>query len=576
MKRLLIALLCLIAITLGAVTISPQQARHLAETKVLQLYPQLQITTEQTLESNNQVLAYVFNLQPSGYIIISAKTELPPVLAYSGTAQFSEGTSTNPLAELIIADLNNRLQSPEEAQRNILAWQNAFAWQRFTQWPPAGSSTTEGWVETLWTQNAPYNWMCPLNLANNTHCFAGCPAIAMGQIVNYHQALNGTRLSDTDDYHHNYGGNNYWIDNDYSTYGFPSFPQLNSYLDEINTRFRYGLPLSDSLKAALVFACGTALTQVYNSAGSGTFGVNQALAAFQRFNFPDSELLVETSPNLYNRISDNVKNALPVHLAVVTPAWDSGHNVVVDGYNTNDFYHLNFGWGGSYNGWYLLPSQIPYGLTVVEGAIVDIKPYQYVFCVPDTLIINDNSIHTLEIVNLHSEPVVLQALQPQATMQGTEWHFSPSSPLPAIIPVNGMMSIDIQYIIPLRDYLQTGFRLIFDNSFTNVPVTFDSGLANDDQTNAPQTLLASCYPNPFSRECRFKVATKSSLPVVLEIFNLRGQNVFSASCAANADIHWNGNSKAGKPCPCGIYLYRISMGKQRTAGKLLKLQTEQQ
>jgi hypothetical protein len=75
-----------------------------------------------------------------------------------------------------------------------------------------------------------------------------------------------------------------------------------------------------------------------------------------------------------NSISQNVKDTLPVHLAVVDPAWSMGHNVVVDGYNTNDYFHLNFGWGGSSNGWYLLPQEFPYGLTVVEGAIVDINP----------------------------------------------------------------------------------------------------------------------------------------------------------------------------------------------------------
>ncbi|MEI7982947.1 MAG: T9SS type A sorting domain-containing protein, partial [Bacteroidota bacterium] len=50
------------------------------------------------------------------------------------------------------------------------------------------------------------------------------------------------------------------------------------------------------------------------------------------------------------------------------------HNVVVDGYNTDNYFHLNFGWGGSYNEWYLLPDEMPYGLTVIEGAIVDIIP----------------------------------------------------------------------------------------------------------------------------------------------------------------------------------------------------------
>ncbi|MBI2417938.1 MAG: C10 family peptidase, partial [Ignavibacteriales bacterium] len=66
--------------------------------------------------------------------------------------------------------------------------------------------------------------------------------------------------------------------------------------------------------------------------------------------------------------------ALPVHMATVTPANDAGHNFVVDGYNSENFFHLNFGWGGSYNGWYKIPEGIPYNLTVMEGTIVNIYP----------------------------------------------------------------------------------------------------------------------------------------------------------------------------------------------------------
>ena len=68
----------------------------------------------------------------------------------------------------------------------------------------------------------------------------------------------------------------------------------------------------------------------------------------------------------------NMVEALPTHLAVVVPDWSAGHNLVVDGYNTDDYYHLNFGWGGVWDGWYLLPEGIPFDLTVVEGVIVDI------------------------------------------------------------------------------------------------------------------------------------------------------------------------------------------------------------
>ncbi len=62
---------------------------------------------------------------------------------------------------------------------------------------------------------------------------------------------------------------------------------------------------------------------------------------------------------MYPHLQQNIKDALPAHLALVDPGWTTGHNVVVDGYNTNDYYHLNFGWGGSANGWYLLPQEVP-------------------------------------------------------------------------------------------------------------------------------------------------------------------------------------------------------------------------
>ena len=180
------------------------------------------------------------------------------------------------------------------------------------------------------------------------------------------------QFTDSDDYHHTYAGNNYWIDNDYGTYGFPSFPTLNAYLTTLQSHYEDQTPLTNTDKAALMFACGVAATQVYNAQGSGTFGVNQAYDAYLRFNCMTVELLDDSNLDVYQRLSSNMKIALPAHLAVVNEEWDSGHNLVVDGYNTNDFFHLNFGWGGSYNGWYVIPDEIPYGLTVIEGVIIDI------------------------------------------------------------------------------------------------------------------------------------------------------------------------------------------------------------
>jgi len=133
------------------------------------------------------------------------------------------------------------------------------------------------------------------------------------------------------------------------------------------------------MKAALSFACGVAAHQVYTASVSGTFGIDQAWDSFQRFGFSEARLIYPTDTNLNHDIAENIKVALPVQLGLlVEPPGSGGHNVVVDGYNTNEFYHFNFGWGGGSNGWYTLPpTNIAYNLTIIEGAVLDIKSDNY-------------------------------------------------------------------------------------------------------------------------------------------------------------------------------------------------------
>jgi hypothetical protein len=331
------------------------------------------------------VLCYCFDLQPRGYVVVSSATSLPPVVAYSFTSEAGGDTEPgNPLMDLLRWDLGLRLEQADRRPAAVAAEQHA-AWgvyladaplapggRAFQQWPPAGSTPTGGWLLTNWTQNAPYYNLCPWDSVNNQRSLAGCPAIAMAQILNYRARLNGTHFSDADDYYHSYGGNYYWIDNGYASWGFPSFPQLNAHLDALFDNYFHGVSPSDTRKAALVFACGVAAQQVYSASGSGTFGVSQAMDAYQRFGCGTAALLDANTPDLQVRLSKNMKSGYPAHLAVVNASWTVGHNLVMDGYNTNGYYHLNYGWGGSYNGWYLLLSGLPYGLTVIEGVIADI------------------------------------------------------------------------------------------------------------------------------------------------------------------------------------------------------------
>ena len=243
-----------------------------------------------------------------------------------------------------------------------------------------------GWAQTpllttQWNQDYPYNLLCPADpLEDYAHSYTGCPATAMGQIINYLQTTQNTRFDDGDDYLSSYAGRNFHIDDDWESYQFPSFPQLNELLDSADAAFRRGEELSDTLVAAVIFACGVACGQVYTASpnyGSGTFYVDQAYEAYQRFGFTDCQLFRDPDSLMYATLISNIQSGYPVHLAVENPEGTSGHNVVVDGYRETDGkFHVNFGWGGYKDNWYKIPDPggFSYGWTKIEGMILNIIP----------------------------------------------------------------------------------------------------------------------------------------------------------------------------------------------------------
>ena len=273
-------------------------------------------------------------------------------------------------------------------------------------------------LTTQWNQDYPYNMMCPADpFEDYSHSYTGCPATAMGQVINYLQTTQNTRFNDSDDYFANYASRQFHIDDDWETYQFPSFPKLNGLLDSVDATFQREEELSDTLVAAVIFACGVACKQVYTASpnyGSGTFSVDQAYAAYQRFGFTNCQLFRDPDSIMYATLISNLQAGYPAHLAVENNAGTSGHNVVVDGYRESDGkFHINFGWGGYKDNWYALPDPngFSYGWTKIEGIILDIIPTSspdavHEFSRPQALEVYPNpASDVLHIKNLPSENV---------------------------------------------------------------------------------------------------------------------------------------------------------------------------
>jgi hypothetical protein len=352
-------------------------------------------SSEILTQDGENVLFCVFELYPQGYIVTTSESNLPPIIAYSYNSNFYDEKNGNILMNMLKTDISLRLENIPNLPKEVISKRNE-AWlkilvgniekNRFEQWPPEGTTPTGGWLLENWTQSAPYNNFCPMDPVTGNRSIAGSPSIAMAQILNLHRTVNNVYFDDLDDYYHSYAGRQYWIDDDYSQQDFLSFPEMNVNLDTLAFHYLYEEPVTNADKATLVFACGVAAQQAYTSQSSGTFGVDQAHQAYLKFNFDNVQLIDETTPDFYEQIAQNMIDGFAVHFASVTPAWDAGHNFVIDGYNSDEYYHINFGWGGSYDGWFYTDDITPgtSQFTFAQELIKDIYPDTNLYTYPQT------------------------------------------------------------------------------------------------------------------------------------------------------------------------------------------------
>lgn len=335
------------------------------------------------------LLAYIVDLEPAGFVTVSADTDMAPVVAYSFRNPFPSGLDPrNPLYRMVREDMRLRrkvlAEHPErrdpEAARLWDAYSNGridTADEPFQQWPPEGTTTTGGWVETTWDQGAPYNQLCPLDTADGMRSVVGCVATAFAQVAHYHRAC-GARFDSHDAYTAFTGVR---LDADSELYDFPSFDELNDYLRAVALKYSAGADLDDVDVAALSFACGVAVHMDYASDGSGASTYLARNALLKKFGFYSADLYGAVFGEGYTVLEENMINGLPALLSFSPPDGYGGHLVVCDGYNTRGEYHLNYGWGSDRpqdmtEAWYRVPTGLLYRDSVFGEGILNIQLVQ--------------------------------------------------------------------------------------------------------------------------------------------------------------------------------------------------------
>jgi len=337
-----------------------------------------------------EVLAYILDLKPKGFVAISTDTDIKPVIAYSYHSSFSmEDVRANVLLHMLKQDMKNRLEvilltSERLKSTNRQLWERYLSEEKSRalvveladaeQWP----EDDRGWLGAVgitWKQTGSYNNSCPKDPTSfwGFRCVVGCAAVAMGQIIYYWQYPDSVSFDSSDGYVSEYDSERVIrIDEDHALYDFPSFDELNAKLENI------GYSGNQQEIADFLFACGIAVKMQYSSEGSRSTSGRVETALKDKFGY-QANWKFGSGYDFYEVLENDMKGARPAYLGVMKQNAEVGHAIVADGFRSTGEFHLNFGGGANYpdpigDAWYSLPEGMPDGYTIVSVGILGIRP----------------------------------------------------------------------------------------------------------------------------------------------------------------------------------------------------------
>ena len=284
---------------------------------------------------------YIFNRgMGDGYVIVAAEDRANEILGYTDSGTF---------------DYDN---IPENMKWWLGEYRNEIEY--LIEHPEIESKTAETNISessvapllgtTAWNQSAPYNDKCPM-YDDSQRCVTGCVATAMAQIMYYHQWPS--RGTGSHSYSVEINGTNHNLSADFGNTIYEWDKMTPTYTDK-NTQE------SKNAVATLMSHCGISLDMEYGlSSGAKSYAIPYALYTY----FGYDKGMTYKSRNYYGITEwENImRNELDAKRVLQYNGQSSsgGHSFVCDGYNKDGYFHINWGWGGSSNGYYKTTALTP-------------------------------------------------------------------------------------------------------------------------------------------------------------------------------------------------------------------------
>lgn len=273
---------------------------------------------------------YVFNASDgSAFVIVSGDDRALPVLGYG------EGTFD-------VDDVPCNLQAMLGCYREQMEYLHAHPEAKVEIPAPYNDVIIPPILTCDWGQQAPFYNQCPIYQGERS--VTGCVATAMAQVMYFwHYPDVAPSL-----------GGYYTRSHRILVPSLPSRP-----LDWDNMLDNYGAtPYNEAQSTAvatLMRYCGQAVHMDYSPMGSGAY-VYQQLSAMKAFGYNPGATEVGKGNMSYEEWDELLQHELLAGRPILYSASDpmaGGHAFVVDGYFDGK-YHVNWGWNGNYNGYFVL------------------------------------------------------------------------------------------------------------------------------------------------------------------------------------------------------------------------------
>lgn len=275
---------------------------------------------------------YIFNVDADGgFVIVSGDERTPAILGYADNGSIDlTDMPENMLSWLMgyAADI--------DALRNA----NTIAAAAAPVHPAISAM-----VPTMWGQRSPYNLKCPKRDGNL--CLTGCVSTAMSQVLYYIQPAGCSAIA-------GYNSN--------TSLTMPALPATTFNWSIMRPQYGSGDTDAGAQEVAkLNLYCGQSVSMNYGT-GSSSAVTAEIISAYKKyFGFSNSCRRIYRSKysvaDWDEILYGELRNHRPVIFSGRNP--NGGHAFVCDGYDGNGMYHINWGWNGTSNGFFLLNSLNP-------------------------------------------------------------------------------------------------------------------------------------------------------------------------------------------------------------------------